>query len=372
MKTAVVHYWLTSMRGGEKMIECLLELFPHADIYTHVYDKKNISARINRHKIYTSSINRLPFASKLYKMYMPLMPRALLEFDLRDYDLVISSEAGPAKGVVVNPDAFHLCYCHSPMRYIWDLYHEYYENASVFFRVFMKLLVPALRVWDVTSSNLVDHFITNSSYTAKRIRRYYKREADVVFGPADVERYIAAPREVKDYYLTLGQLTENKRVDIAIDACVSLGRKLIVAGGGASARLKRRGGGGVIFAGRVSDKEALRLLSGAKALLFPGIEDMGLVPVEAAAAGCPVIAYRKGGVLDTVKENVTGIFFDEQNAGSLAAAIRHFEAMEGVFTERGEFTKQARIFSKDAFKERVLRVISEHIPNYLPNSPPRF
>ncbi|MDR1148276.1 MAG: glycosyltransferase [Spirochaetaceae bacterium] len=362
MKVAVVHYWLTSMRGGEKMLETLLELFPSADVYTHVYNKKYISPLINKHKVYTSSINRLPFASKLYKMYMPLMPRALLEFDLRDYDIVISSEAGPAKGVIVNPDAFHLCYCHSPMRYIWDLYHEYYKSASIFFRVFMKLLVPSLRVWDITSSNLVDRFVTNSAYTAKRIKRYYNRDAEIVFGPAEIEKYASVPRDVKDYYLVLGQLSENKRVDIAIDACAALGKKLIVAGGGSPGRLRKRAGGadgGVSFVGRVSDEEAARLLSQAKALLFPGIEDMGLVPVEAAAAGCPVIAYRKGGALDTVKENVTGIFFDEQSADSLSAAILRFETIGGAFSNRAAFAGHARNFSKDAFKERMLRVLAE-------------
>jgi glycosyltransferase involved in cell wall biosynthesis len=359
MKVAVVHYWLTSMRGGEKMLESLLELFPSADVYTHVYNKKSISSLINEHRIYTSSINKLPFASKLYRMYMPLMPRALLEFDLRDYDLVISSEAGPAKGVIVNPDAFHLCYCHSPMRYVWDLYHEYYTGASIFFRIFMKLLVPSLRVWDVTSSNLVDRFITNSSYTAKRIKRYYNRDAEVVFGPAAVEKYELIQRDVKDYYLVLGQLAENKRVDIAIDACAALGKKLVVAGGGSSGRLRKRAGGGISFAGRVSDEEAARLLSQAKALLFPGIEDMGLVPIEAAAAGCPVIAYRKGGALDTVKENVTGIFFDEQSAAALSAAILRFETMEGAFSSRAAFAGHARLFSKAAFKERILRALAE-------------
>jgi glycosyltransferase involved in cell wall biosynthesis len=285
-----------------------------------------------------------------------------LEFNLQDYDLVISSEAGPAKGVVANPDAFHLCYCHSPMRYLWDLYHEYLDGASIFFRVFMKLLVPSLRVWDVTSANLVDRFITNSVYTAKRIRRCYNREAEVVFGPATIEKYTDVPRDVKDFYLVLGQIAENKRVDIAVDACLALGKKLVIAGGGSARLLRKRAasaGGRITFTGRVSDEEAVRLLSQAKALLFPGIEDMGLVPVEAAAAGCPVIACRKGGALDTVSENVTGLFFDEQSATSLAAAIKRFEATDNAFADRAGFTAFARRFSKDAFKERIRNVLAE-------------
>jgi glycosyltransferase involved in cell wall biosynthesis len=360
MKVAVVHYWLTSMRGGEKALESLLEMFPGADIYTHVYSKKNISPLINSRKVFTSSINKLPFASKLYKMYMPLMPRALLEFDLRGYDLVISSEAGPAKGVVVNTDAFHLCYCHSPMRYVWDLYHEYYNGASFLFRLFMKLLVPSLRVWDVTSANLVDHFIANSAYTAKKIWRYYRREADVVFGPAALENYTKIARNKKDFYLALGQVAENKRVDIAVDACLALGKKLVVSGGGNTKALRKRASGGdITFTGRVSDDEAARLLSEAKALLFPGVEDMGLVPVEAAAAGCPVIAYRRGGSLETVEEGVTGIFFDEQTPEALAGAITRFEEIEDSFSKRETFTAHASRFSKEAFKARVWKVLAD-------------
>lgn len=359
MKTAIVHYWLTSMRGGEAVLEALLEMFPDADIFTHVYDRKRVSAAIAGRRVITSSVNRLPFAARLYRLYMPLMPRALLDFDLRGYGLVISSEAGPAKGVVPDPDAFHLCYCHSPMRYIWDLYHEYRAAASPVVRFFMRRLVPGLRLWDIASANLVDRFITNSAYTAKRIRRYYNREAEVVPAPAPIERYEGVKRDPQDFYLFFGQLTENKRADIAVDACLALGRKLVVAGGGDSRRLRRRSGtsGLVRFAGRVSDAEAVLLLSRARALLFPGIEDMGLVPVEAAAAGCPVIAFRKGGALDTVKEGVTGIFFDEQNAASLAAAMTRFEASEPGFADRAAFLSHARLFSKAAFQERVRSVL---------------
>jgi glycosyltransferase involved in cell wall biosynthesis len=181
-----------------------------------------------------------------------------------------------------------------------------------------------------------------------------------VFGPAAVEKYTDVPRDVKDFYLVLGQIAENKRVDIAVDACLSLGRKLVVAGGGSARRLRRRAAGGSItFTGRVSDEEAARLLSQAKALLFPGIEDMGLVPVEAAAAGCPVIAYRKGGALDTVSENVTGLFFDCPSAAALADAIQRFEAVENGFTDRARFAAFARRFSKDAFKERVRNALAE-------------
>jgi len=363
MKTAIVHYWLTNMRGGEKMLEALLEIFPDADIYTHVYEPSAVSNLINSHRIITSRINRLPFAAKLYQLYMPLMPAALMDFNLQDYDTVISSEAGPAKGVVPNPDAYHLCYCHSPMRYLWDLYHEYQRDTGAFVRFFMKHLTPSLRLWDIASSNMVDRFVTNSHYVAKRILRIYNREAEVIYGPASIEKFLGIEREPLDYYLFFGEITGYKRSDIAIDACIKSGRKLIVAGSVAKRRLKNKfkKNSLIHFTGRVSDDEAAALFAGARALLYPGIEDLGLVPIEAQAAGCPVIAYRKGGALDTVKENQTGLFFDEQNPSSLIKALDRFEIMEadGAFKDRELFSDHVRQFSREAFRERVIKIIEE-------------
>ncbi|GHV82277.1 glycosyl transferase [Spirochaetia bacterium] len=361
MKVAIIHYWLVNMRGGEKMLEALLELYPEADIYTHVYNPRAVSPLINSHRIYTSYIQKLPFAKKLYQKYMPLMPNALKEFNLQGYDLIISSEAGPAKGVVPNPDAYHICYCHSPMRYLWDMYHEYFRKSGFITRFFMKKLIPSLRIWDVTSANLVDRFITNSSYVAKRIKRYYNRDAEVVYGPAAIEKYLPLKRNPEDFYLFFGQLAGYKRADIAIEACIASGRKLVVAGAGAKKKDIRRykKTGLITFSGRISDEEAGALLSKAKALLFPGIEDLGLIPIEANAAGCPVIAYRKGGVLDTVKENVTGIFFDEQTPASLIQAMDRFETMEAQFSSREPFTAHVQQFSKTEFKKRITRIIAE-------------
>jgi glycosyltransferase involved in cell wall biosynthesis len=361
MKVAIIHYWLVNMRGGEKMLEALLEMFPDADIYTHVYRPEAVSPLINNHRIITSRINRLPFAKKLYQLYMPLMPDALVDFNLQSYDLVISSEAGPAKGVVANPNAYHLCYCHSPMRYLWDMYHEYFRDASPPVKFFMKRLIPRLRIWDISSANLVDCFVTNSHYVAKRIRRIYNREAEVVFGPASTEKYLGVERKPSDFYLFFGQLTGYKRANIAIEACIQSGRKLVVAGAGAKNRDKRKYGktGLVKFKGRVSDEEAADLFSRARALLYPGIEDLGLVPIEANAAGCPVIAFRDGGALDTVKENVTGAFFDRQTPESLIAAMDYFEQNGHLFTNRNQYNSHVEQFSRAAFKERIQRVLDE-------------
>jgi glycosyltransferase involved in cell wall biosynthesis len=359
MKVAIVHYWLVTMRGGEKMLEALLELFPEADIYTHVYDPDAVSPRINAHRVYTSSVNRLPFAKKLYQNYMPFMPNALAEFDLQDYDVVISSEAGPAKGVVPAPGAYHLCYCHSPMRYLWDMYHEYARGANPAQRFFMRRMTPRLRLWDVASANLVDRFVTNSRYIAQRIKRYYNRDAEVVFGPADTERFLAAERKPEDFYLFLGQLAGYKRADLAIDACVASGRKLVVAGAGAKPARRALRSGLVSFTGRLRDDEVAQYYARAKALLFPGVEDLGLVPIEANAAGCPVVAYRKGGALDTVKEGVTGVFFDEQTPAALAAALDRFEAAEARFADRAPFSDHVRQFSKAEFIGRIQRILAE-------------
>ena len=365
MKVAIIHYWLVNMRGGEKVIKSLLEIFEDADIFTHVYNPKAVSSLIKDRRVITSRINRLPFAKKLYQLYMPLMPNALNDFNLQSYDLVISSESGPAKGVIPNPDAYHLCYCHSPMRYLWDMYHEYFRGANPLVRVFMKRLIPKLRIWDAVSSNQVDFFIANSRYVAQRIMRCYNREAALVFPPVDIDKFLSVERERHpgDFYLFFGQLTGYKRADLAIEACVASGKRLVVAGAGKKSKKwhKHEKTGLVTFMGRVSDEETLKLYSSARALLFPGIEDFGIIPVEAQASGCPVIAYRSGGALDTVIEGVTGIFFDEQTPASLMEAMDRFESMkaEGAYNNREAFSSHVRQFSQEVFKEKVQKIIDE-------------
>ena len=361
MKVAIVHYWLVNMRGGEKVLEALLEMFPRADIYTHVYNPKAMTATINRRRIFTSGINRLPFAKKLYQLYMPLMPKALLEFNLQQYDLVISSESGPAKGVVPNPKAYHICYCHTPMRYLWDMYHEYFRDSSFLSRFFMKHLIPNLRLWDVSSANLVDCFIANSNYVAKRIMRCYNRQPVVIYPPVYIEKFLSVERKPEDFYLFFGQITGYKRADIAVEACIRMGRKLVVAGSGANKKdIKKNEKSGLVrYMGKVTNEEAVSLFSRAKALLFPGIEDFGIIPVEANAAGCPVIAYRDGGALETVKENVTGVFFSEQSPESLIGAIYSFEKNEVTFSNREVFNNHVQQFSKKTFTESVYHLLED-------------
>lgn len=362
MKVAIVHYWLVTMRGGEKVLEELCKLFPQADIFTNVYDESKISDTIKSHKIYTTKINKWPMAKKLYQKYMPFMPKALMDLDLTGYDLVISSESGPAKGVVPSPNAFHLCYCHTPMRYLWDMYHEYFRKSNPIVKFFMKSMIPSLRLWDVMSSNLVDCFVANSHYVQARIKRYYNRDAKVIFPPCDIEKYVTNQRNPKDFYLFFGQLVGYKRADLAIEACIKSRRKLVVIGDGKSKEAQKYANTGLItFTGRVSDEEVAKYLSEAKALIFPGIEDFGIIPVEANAAGCPVLAYKEGGAIDSIKENETGLFFEEQTAESIIECINKFEQLESSFTNRDVFTNHVKQFSKEEFINQISKTIENRL-----------
>lgn len=362
MKVAIVHYWLVTMRGGEKVLEALCEMFPQADIYTNVYNPAKISDTIKSHNVYTTKINKWPMAKKFYQKYMPFMPKALMELNLTDYDLIISSESGPAKGVCPSPNAFHLCYCHTPMRYLWDMYHDYFRKSNPIVKFFMKKMIPGLRQWDVMSSNLVDHFIANSSFVEKRINRYYNRKADVVFPPCAIEKYINNERNPKDFYLFFGQLVGYKRADLAIEACIKANKKIIVIGEGKSKEAKKYIKSGLVtFTGRISDQKVAEYLSEAKALLFPGIEDFGIIPVEANAAGCPVLAYRKGGAIDSIKENETGLFFDEQTVDSLVECINKFEQIEPQFNNRDVYKKHVQQFSIENFKTKIQSIVDQRI-----------
>ena len=358
MKVAIVHYWLVTMRGGEKVLEELCKMYPQADIYTNVYNPDKISDEIKKHKIYTTRVNRFPMAKRFYQKYMPFMPNALMDLDLTSYDLIISSESGPAKGVCPSPNAYHVCYCHTPMRYLWDMYHEYFRKSNPIVKFFMKKMIPGLRQWDVMSSNLVDHFVANSHYVAARIQRYYNRKATVVYPPCDIENYLENPRSPEDFYLFFGQLVGYKRADLAIEACIKSGRKLVVIGDGKSKDAKQFEKTGLVkFTGRVSDKEVADYLSKAKALLFPGIEDFGIIPVEANAAGCPVLAYKDGGAMDSIQENVTGLFFEEQTAESLIACMDSFEKIENQFADRKVFEKHVKQFSLEEFQNKMKKVL---------------
>lgn len=356
MRVALIHYWLTSMRGGEKVLEALLELFPQADIFTHVLVPEKISPAILKHRITTSFIHKLPFAGRHYQKYLPLMPLALEQFDLRDYDLVISSESGPAKGVITRADTPHICYCHSPMRYLWDFYQDYLEEAGPLLRPFWRYCSHRLRQWDVLSSFRVDHFIANSQTVAGRIAKHYRRDAVVIPPPVDVERFAPGDEagEPEDWYLFVGQLNAYKRAELAIEACSKLNRRLLVIGEGPErGRLEKIAGPTITFPGRLSTPEVIAHMQKCRALLFPGEEDFGIVPVESLAAGRPVIAYGKGGATESIRHGHTGILFPTQDVSSLCEGIELLES--GRFSFNPQTLQQdAQRFSKKAFQQSFL------------------
>ncbi len=358
-RVALVHYWLVGMRGGERVLEALCDLFPDADIYTHVVVPDRLSDRLRRHRITTSFIARLPFATRWYKRYLPLMPLALEALDLTAYDLVLCSEAGPAKGVILRPGAVQIAYCHSPMRYIWDGYHFYRARAGRLTRLLMPLVAHRLRIWDAVSALRVDGFVANSAFVASRLRQAYRREAEVVHPPVDVSTFRQVDAtETGDFYLWCGELVAYKRADLAIDACAALGRPLVVIGDGEEmARLKRRAGPDVTFLGRASFDVLRDHMARARALLFPGEEDFGLVPVEVQASGRPVIALARGGALETVVDGRTGLLYADDSAAGLAAAIRAFEASGLERTCALACIANAARFGPDAFRAGMIRVL---------------
>lgn len=353
MRVAIIHYWLVGMRGGEKVLEDLCLMYPDADIFTHVHDPAQTSALINRHRITTTFIGKLPFATRFYQRYLLLMPFALESLDLSAYDLVISSESGPAKGVITHPNAVHVCYCHTPMRYLWDQYHTYRSRAGLLTRLMMSLTMPALRLWDVVSAARVDRFIANSSFIARRIQKAYRRDSTVIFPPVDLEAFSPVSHPTRDYFFCIGQLVPYKRADLAVAACTRLGLRLIVAGTGPDAeRLRAIAGPTVEFRAWVSDAELKALYQNCRALLFPGEEDFGIVPLEAMASGRPVIAYESGGAVDTVIDGKTGVFFARQTEAALADAITRFETMEAGFDAR-TLREHAATFSREAFRHKM-------------------
>ncbi|MBT3726089.1 MAG: glycosyltransferase [Gammaproteobacteria bacterium] len=355
MKVAIVHYWFINWRGGEKVVEALLDLFPQADLFTHVYDESLTEGKLKGRNITTTFISKLPGAKKHYQKYLPLMPIALEQLDLREYDLVISSESGPAKGIIISPDATHICYCHSPMRYVWDMYPDYVKTAGLLSRWLMRPLIHYLKIWDRLSADRVDYFIANSSFVAKRINKFYRRSAEVIHPPVDIDEF-ELNSEKSDFYLLLGQLTHYKRADLAVDAFLANGKKLIVIGDGEQYQsLKALENDRVKVLGRASWDECKNYLSKAKALIFPGVEDFGMVPVEAMACGTPVLAFAKGGALETVNDGHSGYLFYEQTVESLNACINKFEEQSELIDS--EIRNQAELFSMDIFKKKMTSFI---------------
>jgi glycosyltransferase involved in cell wall biosynthesis len=350
-RVAISHEWLTIPGGSEKVVLQLLELFPDADIYTSVYDPEPWPESIRRARVHTSFLDRLPAATRFYPRLLPLMNTAFESFDMDGYDLVLSSNHACAKNVITAPGTLHVCYCHTPMRYAWDPGFFGGERLGKLEHVLLPFLLSRLRRQDAIASARPDVYVANSRHVAARIAKYYRRDAHVVHPPVDVERFLGVERDPQDYYLFLGRLVPYKRADLAVAACSLLDRPLKVVGGGRAAEeLRRNAAPGIDFLGEIGDDELPGVIARARALLFPGEEDFGIVPVEAQAAGLPVIAYGVGGARDSVIDGVTGQLFDEQSPAAMAEAMTRFE--RASFDEE-RIRAHARGFSAKRFRDEM-------------------
>lgn len=351
-KVAIVHYWLMSMRGGEKVVEQLCFAFPEADIFTLIWRPEHISPTIRSHKVTTSFLQRLPFAERIYQNLLPLMPLAVEQFDLNDYDIVITSDTNVTKGVLTRPGTLHICYCHTPMRYGWDMYFDYLKTAGRLKRFLIVPIMSYLRLWDYCASGRVDHFLANSTYVAKRIRKHYRRASTVIYPPVNTGHFLPSTAS-GDYYLALGQLVPYKRIDLAVDAFNQSGRKLVIIGEGSEYEsLRAKAKPHITFLGRQPFSDIKRHYAACKGFIFPGEEDFGITPLEAQASGKPVVAYARGGALETVKHGETGILFEEQTPEALNRALDLLEG-GGHAISPEKCRRNAERFSESRFREEM-------------------
>jgi glycosyltransferase involved in cell wall biosynthesis len=362
-RVAIVHHWFLSRAGGERVFDSIASMFPSADVFTLFLDKKYHRA-LPSYKITTSFLNRIPAAGNFHRHLLPFYPLAVEMLDLHGYDLVISSDSGPVKGVLTDPLSTHICYCHSPMRYLWDGRSGYDRTMSPLTRCIFGITSHYVRNWDYSAAQRVDHFVANSHYVATRIRKYYRRNSTVIHPPINTQQGFLSPI-VEDYYLAVGRLVPYKRTDILVDACAKLGRKLLIVGDGPERKkLEKHSPKGIEFLGELDDSALRSVYAKARALLFAADEDFGLVPLEAQSYGRPVIAFGKGGALETVigafvgqgpleaDPVPTGVFFHEQTGDSLAEAILSFESIEESFSPV-HIQSHARQFDTSVFIDRM-------------------
>ena len=364
MKVALVHDWLTGMRGGERCLEAFCELYPEADIYTLLHVPGTVSQSIEKHRIQESFIGRLPNGKRHYRHYLPLFPTAIASFDLSGYDLILSSSHCVAKGVSVSKGVCHIAYLFTPMRYIWDQYDAYFnkETASYPVRTAMQMVRPYLQYWDVHSNKDVYAFVAISSFVAERISRYYNRTSDVIYPPVDLERFSASSQD-EGFYLLVTALVPYKRVDLAILAFNKLGFPLMIIGTGPDERrLKALAGPSTTFLGNQTDQEICDAYAKCRALIFPGEEDFGIVPLEAMASGKPVIAYGKGGALETVADH-TGVFFLEPTPKALSDAVLYFEQHKDKF-DPIRIREHVLSFDRVQFKKKMEAYITKTVQRF--------
>ncbi|MGC1219286.1 MAG: glycosyltransferase family 4 protein [Phormidesmis sp.] len=354
-KIAIVHEWLVTHAGSEKVVEQILNIYPHAHLYSLVdFLPPEQRDFIQNKSVTTSFIQTLPFAKRAFRNYLPLMPLAVEQFDLSDYDLIISSHHAVAKGVITRPDQLHISYVHTPLRYGWELQHQYLQQAGLTTGIkstLTRAMLHYLRLWDVSSANRVDRYVANSRYVARRIDKTYRRPAEVIYPPVDTQRFRAdAARE--EFYLTVSRFVPYKRIDLTIAAFNQLGLPLVIIGDGDSRQaMQQMAQGNIRFLGRQPDSVVADYMQRCRGFIFPPEEDFGITPVEAQAAGAPVIAYAKGGQAETVINGETGLLFANQTPESLVQSVKQMHGQIGQFEPR-VLRQNAKRFSIDRFKQR--------------------
>ncbi len=369
---AIVHEWLVTFAGSERVLAEILKLFPNADLFTVVdFLSDDDRAKLMGKRSNVTFIQRMPFAKKKYRSYLPLMPLAIEQLDLSSYDMVISSSHAVAKGVLTGPDQFHICYCHTPIRYAWDLQHQYLREAGLdrgFKSIFARILLHYIRIWDTRTASGVDKYLANSAYVARRIRKAFGREAEVVFPPVDTEQF-QLHRDKEDFYLAASRMVPYKRIDLIVEAFAAMpDRRLIVIGDGPEMKkITNLAGPNVTLMGYQSNSVMRDHLQRSRAFIFAAEEDFGILPVEAQACGTAVIAFGKGGAMETVigPENLqglppTGVFFEEQSASALIEAIARFESID---IDPAACRASAERFSfevfRHAFRDAIERTLNQ-------------
>lgn len=361
MKIALVHDYLIQDGGAEKVLEILQEIWPSAPTYTLLFDPKKLPTFAGR-DIRTSFLQRFPFAKTKYQWYITLMPTATEHYDLREFDVVISSTSAFAKGIITRPDAIHICYCHTPTRYLWTDTTSYIQELRVpgFVKALLPPVLSRLRMWDQQAAQRVDHFIANSETVRARIQKFYRHDAIVIYPPVNTNLFHLSPKP-KTYFLTGGRLVAYKRFDMVIEACNKTGLPLKVFGSGpVEKKLRKMAKPNVEFFGRVSEKEQHELYANARAFIHPQEEDFGITPVESMASGRPVIAYRKGGATETVIEGLSGELFDEQSWEELADHLIRFDESK---YDPHTIKTHAEQFNKEVFIEKMKKIVSSQMEN---------
>jgi len=372
MKVAIVQEWLVSVGGSDKVVKAILDVYPDADIYTLVA-KKDVCNELGIpwDKVHTSFIQKLPFGTKKHRAYLPLFPFAIEQFDLRGYDLIISSSHCVAKGVLTKADQLHICYCHSPIRYCWDMYNEYLEESNLSKGVkgwLVRMLLHPIRQFDAITATRPDYFISNSDYVGNRIKKTYRRKSKTIHPNIDVDKFSLC-EDKKDYYLASSRLVAYKKIDLIVDAFNEMPeKKLIVIGGGPQLKqLQGKANSNIQVMGYQPFDVLKEKMQHARAFIFAADEDFGMIPIEAQACGTPVIAYGKGGSLETVKERKTGLFFKEQTIEAIKDAVCRFEKLGAAPFDYKEIRKWSEGFSEIRFKTEMKDFIDKKYLDFLNN-----